>query len=382
MEVRGAPSAKPAQPTNARRVTGKGARVPVMKDVATLSGVSHQTVSRVVNGLSNVSDGTRARVLEAMQQLSYHPNSAARALVTNRTRSIGVIGTNTALFGPASNLLWVVRAADAAGYSVSVAHLADSSTIATERAGIRFADQSVDGIILMEPVHTAKSSFLARRMPVVVLGRHMRRGLPSVTYDNVGGARLAAEHLLDLGHETVWHVAGPLTWTAAIDRMSGWKAALQDRGRPVPEISGGDWTAKSGYNLGIELARNQNVTAIFASNDEMALGVVRALVVSGRRVPEDVSVVGFDNMPETEFVTPPLTTVRQDYELAANKALEMLVALLEGRRPSIKHVELGNDLVLRASTAPPRSTGGRDAKTVHEEAQLERRRTEELALST
>ena len=264
-----------------RRAPDRGARLPVMTDVALLSGVSQQTVSRVVNGLANVSAATRTRVLEAMEQLGYHPNSAARALATSRTKNIGVIGAETALFGPASNLLGIERAADAAGYSVSVTYLRDLSRAATEKAGVRFADQSVDGIILMEPVHSASRSSLSQRMPVVTLGRSAHRGLPSVTHDNVAGARMAVEHLLELGHKTVWHLAGPMSWTAAADRMYGWRVALEDHGLPVPEFCAGDWTPRSGFELGLGLASHDEMTAVFVANDQMALGVLRPLRCRG-----------------------------------------------------------------------------------------------------
>ena len=150
-----------------------------------------------------------------------------------------------------------------------------------EEAGERFADQSVDGIILLEPVRSASSSLLSKRLPVVTLGRLTHRGLPSVANDNVTGGRIAVEHLLELGHQTVWHVAGPKTWNAAVDRIRGWRTALEARGRVITESLMGDWTPRSGFDLGLRLAGNTDVTAVFAANDQMALGVVRAMQISG-----------------------------------------------------------------------------------------------------
>ena len=322
-----------------------------MSDVASLIGVSQQTVSRVANGATYVSEATRSRVLEAMRQLGYYPNSAARALVTSRSHNIGVIGMESALFGPATLLLGIERAADAAGYRVSVTHLRDLSKDTIEEACRRFADQSADGIILIEPVHSASKFFLSLGMPVVALGRSSTRGIPSVANDNAGEARKIVEYLLTLGHDTVWHIAGPANWSAANERIKGWQAALEAAGRPIPEYARGDWTPRSGYELGLRLADNREVSAIFVANDQMAVGVLNALVATGRRVPNEVSVAGFDDIPEAEFLVPPLTTVRQDLQLVASTALTMLVEMMDGRQPPTRHKKVASLMMIRASTA-------------------------------
>jgi DNA-binding LacI/PurR family transcriptional regulator len=335
-----------------------GRSVPVMNDVARLSGVSQQTVSRVANGATNVSEATRSRVLEAMHQLGYYPNLAARTLVTSRSHNIGVIGIESALYGPASILLSTERAADAAGYRISVAHLRSLSKAAIEEACRRFADQSTEGILLIEPVHAASKFFLSLGMPVVALGRSTH-GIPSVTHHNVSDARQVVQHLLSLGHHTVFHIAGPENWTAANDRVKGWRTALEDAGRPVPQYSRGDWMPRSGYELGLALADNRDVTAIFVANDQMAVGVLHALAAAGRVVPDDVSVAGFDDIPEAEFLAPALTTIRLDFELAASTGLSMLIDIIEGRQPAALHRKIEGVLIARSSTAKCR-TGSLD----------------------
>ena len=338
------------RPRRARKKVGRA--VPVMSDVAKLIGVSPQTVSRVVNGAPYVSEATRRRVLEAMQELGYHPNSAARSLALSRSRQIGIISIESVLYGPSTLLRFIEGAADAAGYGISVAHLRDLSKRGTEEACRRFADQSADGVILIEPVHAASNFFLSLGVPLVALGRSWTRGIPGVSNDNAGDARRIVEFLLSLGHKTVWHIAGPAGWTAANQRIKGWRAALERAGRPVPDYARGDWTPRSGYDLGVQLAKNRDVSAIFVANDHMAVGVLSALAASGRRVPEDVSVAGFDDSPEAEFLIPALTTMRVNFDAVAGIALDMLVTMIEGGPLPSAHTDVASLMMIRSSTCP------------------------------
>ena len=341
--------------TVVRRLPERGPRsAPVMHDVARLAGVSQQTVSRVANGHSNVSDGTRQRVVKAMDQLGFHPNYAARALVTNRSGTIGVLGIETAQYGPAELLLGIEKAAGAAGYRVTITNVPGLSKALVEPAYRRFADQSVDGIILIQPVYSASKVFRALRKPVVALGRAATLGVPSVGPDNAAAAGIVVDHLLGFGHATVWHVAGPEHWSPADDRIKGWRAALERAGRQVPPFERGDWTPGSGYEIGRRLADHRDVSAIFVGNDQMAVGVLRAMKLAGRRVPDDVSVVGFDDIPEAEFVSPPLTTVRQDLRSVSASAVDLLLEMVNGRRPAVRHRITESILVGRESTAPRR----------------------------
>ncbi|HET7387422.1 MAG TPA: LacI family DNA-binding transcriptional regulator [Nocardioidaceae bacterium] len=303
-----------------------------MHDVARLAGVSHQTVSRVLNGHPNVSAATRDRVVAAMQQLNYRPNAFARGLVTRRSHRIGVLSFDSRLFGPGSTLHAIERAARAKGFGVAVAGMSDHAGGDVDDAMEALHAQAVDGIIVIAPNAAAVRTLgvLAPAVPVVALEAEYR-DQPVVSIDQLEGARLATQHLLDLGHRTVYHVAGPLDWREAELRVEGWRFALSGAGVPIPPLLHGDWSPRSGYAAGQEIVDRDEVTAVFAGNDQMALGLVHALASRGRRVPEDVSVVGFDDIPEAEFMLPALTTVWQDFDEVGRRGFDLLLALVAKR---------------------------------------------------
>ncbi|MDA8372224.1 MAG: LacI family DNA-binding transcriptional regulator [Nocardiopsaceae bacterium] len=332
-------------------------RSPVMADVARLAGVSHQTVSRVLNGHPNVRTETQARVQAAIEELGYRRNSSARALVTRRTGVIGVVSFDTTHYGPAQTLAGIGRAARASGYFLSVVTLQTVTRKAVREAMDYLAQQSVEGYIVIAPKRAVVEGLADQSVdrPIVAVEGGEAPDLPMVCVDQVGGAYLATRHLLDLGHRTVHHIAGPRDWLEAEGRVEGWRQALADAGAPVPEPLCGDWKPRSGYDLGGRLARDPDVTAIFVANDQMALGTLRSLGESGVRVPEDVSVVGFDDIPEAEFFTPPLTTVSQDFSEVGQRSIRLLVELLEaadgdGSAAPAQHV-IPARLVTRKSTA-------------------------------
>lgn len=329
-------------------------RDPSMADVALAAGVSGQTVSRVATGKGVVKESTRLRVVAAMQELGYRPNSAARALKFGRYRSIGVIMFSLSSFGNMRTLDAIASEASAAGYSLNLIPLRTATQSSVSGAFARLNEEAVDGIIIVIEAHRLADSEieLPAELPVVVIDSDDRYHYPVVDTDQAQGARLATSHLLDLGHTTVWHVAGPEGSYSAHRRRASWERTLRDRGAEVPEVIIGDWSAESGYVAGQQLAQRSDVTAIFAANDQMALGILRALHEAGRRVPEDVSVVGFDDMAESAEFWPPLTTVRQHFDQVGALALRNLVATLE-RTPieSTKLVE--TELVVRSSTAAP-----------------------------
>jgi DNA-binding LacI/PurR family transcriptional regulator len=331
---------------------GSQAPRPLMVDVARLAGVSHQTVSRVLNDHPNVSPRTRAGVLAAIRDLGYRPNAAARTLVTGRTNTLGVISFDTTLYGPASMLYGIERAAHP-GYSVAIASLPALDRRSLVEAVERFLGQAVEGIIVIAPENTAVAALhgLAADVPLVAVGCGTRAPLPSVAIDNRAGAARATRHLLDLGHETVYHVAGPDSWLDAQQRVEGWREALQAAGADEPELLRGDWSARSGYEIGHRLAAVPEATAVLCANDPMALGLLRAFAERGRQVPADVSVVGFDDVPEAAFFLPPLTTVRQDFGELGRRALHLLIDQISGERPFEPSLPIAPDLVVRASTA-------------------------------
>jgi DNA-binding LacI/PurR family transcriptional regulator len=328
-----------------------------MVDVARLAGVSHQTVSRVVNDSPSVAPATRERVLRAMRQLEYRPNSIARALVTGRTLTLGVVTFDTPLYGPASTLLGIERAAHDAGYFVSIVSLRSLDRASVLGAVARLEAQSLDGIVIIAPhVETASVVLnLPTHLPVVAVEAGPAEHVPVVSIDQVAGARAATEHLLSLGHRTVCHIAGPDGWLEARRRVDGWVAALRAAGAPVPEAPAGDWSPRSGYAAAeLLLAREPGVTAIFAANDQMALGVLRYLHESGRDVPGEISVVGFDDVPEAGYFTPPLTTIRQDFGEMGRRTVEALLERIADPGGSTEHVLVPAELVVRGSTAPAR----------------------------
>jgi DNA-binding LacI/PurR family transcriptional regulator len=328
-------------------------RPPVMADVAQLAGVSHQTVSRVLNNHPNVRADTREKVLEAIRQLAYRPNAAARALVTRRTHTLGVISIDSTLYGPAMMLDGIERAAQH-GYFVLIASLPALDRRSMLDTVDRFLGHSVEGLIVIAPQTSAVAalSHVPSDLPLVAVGCGTRAPLTSVAVDNAAGACTATRYLLDLGHETVHHVAGPSSWLDARERADGWRTALREANAPEPEIISADWSARSGYEAGQDLARRPEVTAVFCSNDTIALGLIRALSEAGRRVPEDVSVVGFDDVPEAGFYLPPLTTVRQDFSELGRRALDALVERIAHGGPG-EHLRVAPEFVVRASAAPP-----------------------------
>jgi DNA-binding LacI/PurR family transcriptional regulator len=331
-------------------------RPPVMSDVAALAGVSHQTVSRVINGSSQVREATRERVLAAMRKLDYHPNAVARALVTGRSRTVGVITFETALYGPASTLVGVERAAHAAGYFVSIVSLETLERRAVVQAIERLRALSVAGVLVIAPqlATTRALSDLPPDVPVVAVEAGPDDGVAVVAVDQYEGARLATRYLLDLGHRTVRHIAGPADWLEARQRIAGWRDALDAAGAQGAPLLRGDWSPRSGYELGRRLLDFPDLTAVFVGNDQMALGLLRFLHERGRAVPGDVSVVGFDDIPEAAFFTPPLTTVRQDFGEMGRRSLGLLLKEIAAGERSSTRVTVPPEFVERASAAPPR----------------------------
>jgi DNA-binding LacI/PurR family transcriptional regulator len=328
-----------------------------MADVARLAGVSHQTVSRVLNDHPNVRAHTRDRVLAAIRELAYRPNAAARTLVTRRTHTLGVICVDTMLYGPISMLYGFERAAHDA-YFVSIASLPALDRRSMLEAVDRFVGQGIEGIVVIA-THDSGVAALAHvppEVPVVALGCGTHASISSVAVDNEEGAATTTRYLLGLGHKTVHHIAGPASNLDAQERVAGWRMALREAGAPEPTVLAGDWSAASGYELGSQLAGQRDtekVTAILCGNDTMALGVLRALAERGLHVPDDVSVVGFDDIPEAGYYTPPLTTVRQDFGEVGRQALNVLVDRMSGADDAGPRVRVSPVLVERQSAAPP-----------------------------
>ncbi|WP_433289299.1 LacI family DNA-binding transcriptional regulator [Micromonospora sp. CA-244673] len=326
-----------------------------MTDVARLAGVSHQTVSRVLNGHPNVREQTRLRVQAAIVELGYRPNRAARALVTGRSQVIGVVAQNTTLYGPASLLAALEQTAAEVGFAVTVGSVRDLDRVSISAAVERHLAHRVAGIVVIAPVESAGEALehLPKDVPLVTVDGDPRRPVPLVTVDQVAGARAATRHLLQAGHRTVWHVSGPADWFDSAGRIEGWREALRVAGAEVPPLVAGDWSAASGYRCGQVLARMPEVTAVFTANDHLALGVLRALHEHGRRVPAEISVVGFDDVPEAAYFIPPLTTVRPDFVAVARASLDLLLAQIESGVVGELRRTIAPRLVSRDSVAAP-----------------------------
>lgn len=326
----------------------------VIADVAREAGVSAMTVSRVLNGHAAVAPATRKRVEEVVAALGYRANRAASVLGGGRSRMLGVVAMETDQFGPSRILFGVEAAARAAGHMVTFASMPHPTADALEATTDQLRGAHVDGIVVVAPFRPVLDAVaaLATDVPMVAVGGEPVPGARTVDIDQHAGARMATEHLLSLGHETVHHVRGPANVIDGAARAMGWSAALRAAGAPKPATLTTDWSAEGGHAAGVTLAVDPEVTAVFAANDQTALGVIRGLVEGGRRVPGDVSVVGFDDTPESGFYLPPLTTVRQDFGEVGRRAVRLLIARISGQGEE-EHVTVQPELVVRASTAPP-----------------------------
>jgi DNA-binding LacI/PurR family transcriptional regulator len=333
-----------------------GPRRASMGDVARLAGVSPQTVSRVSNGYAGVVDSTREQVLAAMRQLGYRPNSAARALKRGEFRTIGVILFTLATTGNIRTVEAIAMSAAAEGYAITLIPVAVPTRDDVHGAFTRLGELAVDAAIVIMEVHLLDSATvtLPRGVPVVVVDSDAGDRYSVVDTDQTDGARQAVRHLLDLGHRTVWHVAGPAESFAAERRTAAWRATLRRARRPVPPPHRGDWSAQSGYRIGLELAAEPDCHAVFAANDQMALGLLRAFAERGRSVPGDVSVVGFDDIPDAASYIPPLTTVHQDFAEVGHRCVAQVLGQLRGGAAAAGTSLVPTHLVRRDSTAPPR----------------------------
>ena len=327
-----------------------------MAHVARRAQVSHQTVSRVLNDASAVRPETRDRVLRAIAELGYRRNSAARALVTRRSGLIGVIVDELPLYGPASTVTGIVEAAREAGYGVTLDPLFSITGSTLAVAIEHHLSQSVEAIILVTAHGEAPDASLMERVdvPLIALDGFLGPGAPTAGVDQRAGGAMATQHLLDLGHRRIAHITGPPGWPQAEARRNGFLDALGQAGLEPGPVVPGDWTPRAGHDGILQvLHEDPEVTAVFVANDQMSTGTLRALAEHGLRVPEDISVVGFDDVPEAAFFQPPLTTIRQDFASLGHAAVRLVVGSLAGE--DLPSAFVPPRLMSRASTArPPR----------------------------
>ncbi|MGW7535847.1 LacI family DNA-binding transcriptional regulator [Amycolatopsis sp. NPDC054798] len=334
--------------------TAAAGRQPSLADVAAVAGVSHMTVSRVVNGTGPVRAETRVRVNTAIEQLGYRPNSMARGLATGRSGTLGVVALEANLYGPASTLSGIETAARQADYATTITSISRPGRSSIADAVEYLRRQAVEGIVVIAPHVTAGRALHAapHDVPLVAVGGGEDAAVPVVSVDQYDGARRATEHLLGLGHRTVWHIAGPSDWLESLERERGWRDALEARGAEVPPVVRGDWSPRSGYAAGRSLVGEPGLDAVFVASDQMALGFLRACTEAGLRVPKDLRVVGFDDVPEAAYYPPPLTTVRQDFLEVGRRTFALLRRRMNGGGDGERDL-VTPELIVRDSTGLP-----------------------------
>lgn len=302
-----------------------------------MAGVSIQTVSRVINERPDVSPETRKKVQEVIKDLSYQPSALARSLISQRSHTLGVVTAGLRHIGPSRTLSGITAAAEEAGYSILLKELPSYDTEDITPIFQAFLSHHVDGIIWAVPEVGENRNWVNDPpadidVPLVYITMQARDELSMVTVDNYLGGRMAMSHLLEQGYRKIGHVCGPLDWWEARQRMAAWKDALSEAGLEHSDkhCVEGNWSSASGA-LAIEKLYDQypELDAIFVANDQMALGVLQFFAEKEIRIPEDVGIVGFDNIAESAFFSPALTTVQQDQNKVAKIAVAEVIKIIE-----------------------------------------------------
>lgn len=333
-----------------------------LKDVARYANVSIKTVSRVVNNQSEISPETRARVQSAIQELGYQPNILARSLVNRRSNTIAAVASGIEYFGPSRTILGIERQADEFGYSLVLNLIPEGEDGNVKAILDELVARRVEGIVWAVPQIGENRRWvlqdnLKQLPPIVFLSMETRPGLSIIAVENRTGAKLAVQHLLEQGRRKIGIITGPLTWWEARERFGGWQEALAEAGLDAPSTMSveGDWSPASGGSaVQVLLARHPEMDALFASNDQMALGALGVLHRAGKHIPGDIAVVGFDNIPESAFFLPPLTTIYQQVIEIGREAVKELHTQIDARRrqeskPTLM-AHLTPTLVVRASS--------------------------------
>ncbi|MCS4484709.1 LacI family transcriptional regulator [Gleimia sp. 6138-11-ORH1] len=326
---------------------------PSIADVAKLAGVSAQTVSRISTGAQKVSPATREKVLAAMAELGYVPNRAAQALRSGKFGVLGVLTQQIERTGEALTTGGVVAAALAADYTIALVQTQEPQSDSGKYLVRRLSEQSIDGLIIVQAgTSTDTELSLPPDLPVAVADSGLLHRYPSVNADQCVGMQQAMEHLIGLGHQQIAHVSGPKNSQSALLRQNEWEKALKAKGLPLNPVYQGDWSAHSGYQAGKQIIQQPHITAVMCANDEIAFGVMRAIYEAGLRVPEDISVIGFDGIELGEFVPVPLTTVHQDFAAAGRAMVELVIKQIENGIITDEYEKLiPTKLIIRESTA-------------------------------
>ncbi|MEJ2486688.1 MAG: LacI family DNA-binding transcriptional regulator [Anaerolineales bacterium] len=346
-----------------------------IKEVASAAGVSTQTVSRVINNRPDVSPETRKHVQEVIDQLDYQPSALARSLIRQRSYTLGVVTAGLKYIGPSRTLSGITHAAEEAGYSLLLKELPSFETNETESIFQKLFSRHVDGIIWAVPEVGENRNWvdpftLVSEVPIVYLTMEPIEGLSIVSIDNYYGGKTATLHLIEQGYKNIGHIAGPLSWWEARQRKTGWRDALEEAGLEAGDRQWveGTWSAASGNRLIPKLySQFPEMDAIFVSNDQMALSVLQYACNQGIRVPEDLGVVGFDNIPESAYFWPPLTTIDQNLYQVGEAAVREVIKIIEEQKEEQRTLEVETNtfktnLVERQSSLRNKVKGGVSGK--------------------
>jgi len=348
-------------------VTINASKRPTIKQVAKATGVSTQTVSRVINNRPDVAPETRERILMTINELGYQPSALARSLIQQRSYTLGVVTAGLMYFGPSRTLNGITSAAEEAGYSLLLKELPrfDADDVAPIFQAL--LARHVDGIIWAVPEvgenrNWVDQESLNLNIPIVYLAMKPKENISDVAVDNYLGGRIATSHLLEQGYQHIGHIAGPLDWWEARQRMSAWKDALTESAFEARDEYWveGNWSSTSGVQAVEKLFEEYpDMDSIFVANDQMALGVIQAACQKGLKIPDDLGIVGFDDIPESAFFCPSLTTIQQDQHAMGRVAVEETIKMIEAGWQRLEPIEpksimLAPTLVVRQSSLRPR----------------------------
>ncbi len=342
-----------------------------LRDVAAAAGISHQTVSRVLNNKPDVAEETRARVWQIIKELNYQPNAIARSLIHQRSLTLGIVTAGLKYFGPSRTLNGIAKQAEELGYVLLLKELPEFGATDIQPLLNSLLERRVDGILWAVPEVGNNRAWLDDQLagmpvPIVFMTMQAQPGVSIVAIDNYAGGRMATEHLLEQGYQHIGHITGPLDWWETHQRKAGWFDALHDAGHQVADhhLESGNWSSASG-ELAIRrlLDRYPEMDAVFVANDQMALGVLQVACEIGLQVPDDLALVGFDGIPEAAYYWPPLTTVYQDQQKAGGTAVRELVRAIEASRQEQtvdepRLISLRPELIVRGSSLTTRVRAG------------------------
>ena len=311
-----------------------------IKDVALAAGVSTQTVSRVMNKFSYVSEKTRQRVEAVVEQLAYHPSALARSLSQQRSFMLGIVTFGLKYIGPSRTINGIADKADELGYMLLMKEIDKFSTTSIDEVIDSLLARQVDGILWVAPEIGDNHSWVEEQkskitVPILFLAMKPRDSISSVSTDNFQGAVMAVQHLLNCGRKRIGHISGPVSWWEADERKRGWQETLNSVGFDTSEYrcAEGNWSSASGEQaFGQLMQKFPDLDAVFVANDQMSLGVLREAIRRGIRVPEQLAVIGFDNIPESAYFYPSLTTIYQDLQLLGEQAVQIIVEMIQARQ--------------------------------------------------